>query len=142
MGVRVRVRVKIGDKIIDAIALANSGYETEEPQLLVPYMFLVRNNIDLNKLGASKIVEFDTAGGPVSLHVFPKACVVAVVEEDRVSKNVVADIVVSPVEREILMSDALIEELGIIILSPKTGLWKFRNDPQDKIRHSYPPEYY
>jgi len=35
-------------------------------------------------------------------------------------------------EREILLSDAVIEELEIEILSPKTGLWRFRGE--SKIR--------
>jgi len=27
------------------------------------------------------------------------------------------------------MSDALIEELGVVIISPRKGLWKFTDDP-------------
>jgi hypothetical protein len=142
VGVRVKLRVRVGGRVVEAIALANSGYETDEPQLLVPYTFLIRNSISLDELGRPRIVEFDTAGGPISMHVYPKACSVAVVEPDKTSREVVADLAVSPVEREVLMSDALIEELGIIILSPRSGLWRFKDDPLDKVRRSYPPEYY
>jgi hypothetical protein len=35
---------------------------------------------------------------------------------------------------EVLISDALAEELGIVILTPKTGLWKFKDE--DRIRTS------
>lgn len=142
MGVRVRVGVRLGDKDVEAVALVNSGYETESPQLLVPYAFLVRNNISLAELGRPVTMEYDTAGGPISLQVYPGACRVTVLEEDRRSKSVHADLAVSPIEREILMSDALTEELGIIILSPKSGLWRFTDDPPDKTRQSHPPQYY
>jgi hypothetical protein len=142
MGVRVKLRIEIKDKLVETVALANSGFETEEPQLLVPYAFLLRNSISLDELGRPKVLEFDTAGGPISMHVYPKACRVVAIEPDRMSKEVVSDLVVSPVEKEVLMSDALIEELGIIILSPRSGLWRFSDDPVEKVRHSYPPEYY
>lgn len=38
------------------------------------------------------------------------------------SKVVETDLLISPVEREVIMSDALIEELRIIILSARRGL--------------------
>jgi hypothetical protein len=38
------------------------------------------------------------------------------------------------------MSDALIGELGIDIINPRTGLWKFIDDPLNVIRKSYKPQ--
>jgi hypothetical protein len=69
MGVRVRVRILIKDRSVEAHALANSGFETERPQLLVPYAFLVRNNINLEDLGRPDISEYDTAGGPIVIYI-------------------------------------------------------------------------
>jgi hypothetical protein len=54
----------------------------------------------------------------------------------RSSREVIADLVVSLTEREVLMSDALIEELGVIIISPRKGLWKFADDPSTTTRSS------
>jgi len=34
--VRVRVRLRAGDREVVAAALANSGYEAEEPEVVVP----------------------------------------------------------------------------------------------------------
>lgn len=139
----MKIRVGLGDRAVEAVALVSSGFETEGPQLLVPYSFLVKNDVNPEDLGRPTVVEYDTAGGPVAMHVYPGACAIAVVEEDRGSKGVKADLAVSPVEKEILMSDALIEELGIVILSPKTGLWRFTDDPAGKTRRSHkPPERY
>jgi hypothetical protein len=142
MGVRVKVRIVIGGKEIETTALVNSGFETDTPQLLVPHKFILSNNIDLNVLEKPRIQEYDTAGGPIIMHVYPEACTINVVEEDRTSKSVKADLVISPIEKEVLMSDALTEELEIIIMSPRKGLWKFADDPQNKIRQSHKPKYW
>jgi len=142
MGVRVRIGVIIGNKLFEAVGLVNSGFETDKPQLLVPYKFLSVNNINLDALGRPTITEYDTAGGPVTLYSFIEACKVSVIEEDIKSRDVNSDLVVSPIEKEILLSDSLTEELGIVILSPRKGIWKFSNDPLDKVRYSYKPQYW
>jgi hypothetical protein len=63
MGVRVRIKVNIGNKVAETVALVNSGFETETPQILVPHKFILSNNIDLDILGRPRIQEYDTAGG-------------------------------------------------------------------------------
>jgi hypothetical protein len=40
------------------------------------------------------------------------------------------------------MSDALIEELGIVLISPRSGLWRFIDDRPEAIRRSYSPQYW
>lgn len=136
MGVRVKVRVVIGVRVFEVIALANTGFETDEPQLLIPYNLLVEKNIDVSDLGKPTLLEYDTPGGSVTMYVYPRACRVSIVEPDRSSREVIADLVVSLTEREVLMSDALIEELGVIIVSPRKGLWKFTDDPPPTTRSS------
>jgi hypothetical protein len=108
----------------------------------VPYAFLVRSNINLEDLGRPDISEYDTAGGPIVMYIYHGACKVTVIEHDRISRDVEADLVLSPVEKEILMSDALIEELGIVLISPRSGLWRFIDDPPEAIRRSYSPQYW
>ncbi|MEM3677485.1 MAG: hypothetical protein QW176_05005 [Candidatus Bathyarchaeia archaeon] len=80
-------------------------------------------------MGRPTIMEYNTPGGPIAMYAYPEACTVNVVEEDRASVNVRADLVISSIERRVLMSDALIEELEPIILSPRKGLWGFAEDP-------------
>ena len=36
MAVRVRIRISRQDKSVDVVALVNSGYEADSPQLMVP----------------------------------------------------------------------------------------------------------
>jgi len=136
LGVRVKVRVVIGVRVFEVIALANTGFETDEPQLLIPYNLLMEKNIDTSDLGKPTLLEYDTPGGSVTMYVYPKACRVSIVEPDRSSREVIADLVVSLTEREVLMSDALIEELGVVIISPRKGLWKFTDDSPTTTRSS------
>ena len=65
-----------------------------------------------------------------------------VVEEDVESPDVTVDIVISPLADEILLSDALISELGIALEDVKKGLWRFRWEPTDRLRRSKPPKYW
>jgi hypothetical protein len=134
--VRVKVRVVVGVRVFEAIALVNTGFETDEPQLLIPYNLLLEKNIDISELGKPSLLEYDTPGGSVTMYVYPRACRVSIIEPDRSSREVIADLVVSLTEREVLMSDALIEELGVIIISPRKGLWKFTDDPSTTTRSS------
>ena len=46
----LKLRFLLG-KIIEYIALANSGFETDTPQLLVPTSFILKNKINMRKLG-------------------------------------------------------------------------------------------
>jgi len=140
--VRVRIRIELLNKNIDTSALVNSGFETDNPQIIIPNRLLMKHNLDLNKLGQYMTVEYDTAGGPIVMYVYPNSCKVRVVEEDKISRWVKSDLVVSPIEREVIIGDALIEELNIIILSPRKGFWRFADDPPDKTRFSRKPEYW
>ena len=142
MGVRVRLRIKCGDKVVEGTALVNTGYETTRPQLLVPYRFLKVNGIEFEDLGSPLTVEYETAGGVVALNVYRDVCQVSIITDHEITESVVTDMVVSPIEKEILISDTLAEELGIIILNPGKGYWRLRSDPLDKIRESPKPEYW
>ncbi len=121
------MRIRIGDRIVDTITLVNTGFEIDEPQLLVPHTFLVRNGIDLGSLGKPIMLKHGTAGGAITMFVYPKACRVRVSEPDRNPREVESDLVVSLAEKEVLISDALV----------RTGLWRFIDDDQSITRHSY-----
>jgi hypothetical protein len=134
----VRVKLKVVE-LLKQVALVNTGFETDELQLLVPYTFLVRSGIDLEDLDKLVVIEYDTAGGSITIPVYPKACRVAVIEPDRVSKEVKIDLAISFTGKEILMSDALIGDLGIDMVNTKTGSWKFIDDSLNTIKKSYKP---
>jgi hypothetical protein len=97
----------------------------------------VRNGIDLKDLGKLIAIEYDAAEGSITIPIYPKVYRVTVIELDRVFKEIETDLVISFIEKEILMSNALIGELGIDIINLRTGLWKFINDTPNTIRKSY-----
>jgi hypothetical protein len=38
MGVRVKLRIRVSERVVEAAALVNTGFETNEPQLLTPHI--------------------------------------------------------------------------------------------------------
>ncbi len=75
------------------------------------------------------------------MYVIPGAIEVQVVEDDVETELVRADAVVSPVEREVLISDYLAGLLGIMVDDFRLGLWRLRVKP-NVVRKSYEPQYW
>ena len=71
-------------------------------------------------------VVLETAGGPLRAWFYPRRALVKVVTEDAESREVLADVVVSPIADEPLISDMLAEELEVAVESFGRGLWRFR----------------
>lgn len=141
MAVRVRLRIARGDRAVETSALVNSGYEAETPQLLVP-VGLARE-LGLWPPGAGcEETEYETAGGPLRVWVFPRACRVSVVVEDVRAPEAVADIVVSPLADEVLISDRMTSELRISLEDVGRGLWRFTWEPKERVRRSEPARYW
>jgi hypothetical protein len=138
--VRIRLRVASGGggEVVTP-ALVNSGFEAETPQLLIPRSLAHRLGLWPPPPDAL-LVEVGTAGGPVRNYLVPRALEVYVLAGDRVVGPVRCDAMISLLEYEVLISDALAEELGIVILAPKTGLWRFRDE--DRVRTSEAPQYW
>ena len=138
MALRVRLKVRGREGFVDASALVNTGFETEAPQLLLPLR--LGSVLGLWPPPEAQLLEFGTAGGPVRNYVVPNSLEVWVLGDDRVVGPVVSDAVISNVELEALINDKLAGALGIMILNPATGEWRFRDDVI--IRRSEPPRYW
>ena len=133
----VRVRVKLeslrNNSSLVVSALLNTGFTSDELDIHLPRDVAEKLGLWPPPSDASLEV-LDTAGGEVLSYLIPRAVKLTVIEEDRVSKSIVCNALISLHEREVLLSDAVIEELEIEILSPKTGLWRFKGE--DKVRRS------
>lgn len=125
---------------LDVVALVNSGYEADSPQLMVPVDLARRLGLWPPPPIAYERV-FDTAGGPLRVWVLRKAAVVKVVASDAESREVEVDLVISPLADEPLISDVLADELEIALESPGRGLWRFRWEPSTKTRLSEVKEF-
>jgi hypothetical protein len=140
VGVRVKLKIvsRSGKEVITS-ALANSGFEAETPQLLIPRS--LARELDLwPPPPDANLIEVGTAGGPVRNYLIPKALDVYVLAGDRTVGPVKCDAMISLIEYEVLISDVLIEELGVVLLAPKTGLWRFKDE--DRVRVSEAPQYW
>ncbi len=140
MAVRVKLRIrslKSNEEVITS-ALVNSGFEAETPQLLIPRRLAV-------KLGLwpppddAYLIEVGTAGGPVRNYLVPNAAEVTVETSDRSVGPIKCDIMISSLEYEVLISDKLGGELGIVILDLR-GKWRFSDE--DKVRETETPQYW
>lgn len=141
MAVRVRVRIARNGKEIVASALANSGYESETPQVLLPIEAAEILNLWPPEKNLEETV-FDTAGGPLRVWVASRAVKVKVVVEDIDMPFVEADAVISPIADEILLSDKMISELNIALEDPGRGYWRFTWEGKEVKRRSEPPRYW
>ncbi|MEM2921976.1 MAG: hypothetical protein QXF26_06640 [Candidatus Bathyarchaeia archaeon] len=144
MAVRVKLRLKVKGfkEAYDAIALVNSGYEATTPQLLIPRRLAEELKIWPNMLSKAKVVAYGTAGGTVRNYFMPGILEVSIIEEDVKPNVIMADVVISEIEEEVLISDKLAGKLGIVLEDIGEGLYALREDPERKLRKSYPPQYW
>ena len=62
MAVRLKIRIRVNDLVVEETALLNSGYEAPTPQLLIPITTAKKLGLWPPRENAHKI-ELDTAGG-------------------------------------------------------------------------------
>jgi len=138
MAVRVRLRVEGGGRVREVVALVNSGYEADTPQLMIPAR-LARELGFWPPPPDAREEFFDTAGGPIRVWVVRRAARVSVAAEDAESAPVEADLVISHLADEPFISDVLAGKLGIAVEDFLEGLWRFRWEPKEKARKSEKP---
>jgi hypothetical protein len=142
MAVRVKIQlhpVREPAKIFETVALLNTGFETEEPQILIPVAFF-------QKLFASfpegtTIQSYEVAGGAVIKgYEIKQAVKMRLVTEDKKSEFITASIIVSELEKEVILNDKAIDFLGILLEYPGKGLWRFRDE--ERMSASLSPHFW
>ncbi|MDK6028177.1 hypothetical protein QPL79_02205 [Ignisphaera sp. 4213-co] len=68
--VRLKLRIRIGNKAIETIALLNSGFEAPTPQLLIPIS--IAKALGLWPPEDAIEVTLETAGGPLKAWFYPR----------------------------------------------------------------------
>jgi len=139
--VRVRVKLSRNGREIETSALANSGYESETPQILIPIKLAGQLGFWPPTIDLEESV-FESAGGPLRVWIVSKSVKVKVIVEDVETKWVEADLIISPLADEVLLSDKMISELNIALEDPGRGYWRFTWEPKEKVRRSEPPRYW
>ncbi len=139
MPVRVKLKIssKTGKEIITS-AYVNSGYETDKPELLLPVRLAV-------ELGLWKNVKEDYARTPIGMgkvYKVDEKLKVEVITEDKRSKLVNVNVTISEFEDEVLIGDYLASELGIAVEDFKEGIWRFRDEPLNRLRKPEKPQHW
>ena len=140
MPVRVKIRIRTlkglkANKAIESNALLNTGYIGSSPEIIVPVRLAEETGLWPPPIDAVEST-YDTAGGPARFYAIKQAITLQVVEDDTASKELTTDVVISPMEREALLSDVVIGELEIAIMNAHKGYWRFNFDPPNKTRYT------
>ena len=124
----LRLRLVKGGKSVEVIALVNSGYETREPEVLVPASIAALLSLSGDEPG-TLVKEYKLADGSTTrLLRIPREVLVYAVEEDRVVGPVEASLVVAERADEALISDKLAGKPGVVILDLGEEVWCFKDE--------------
>jgi len=134
--VRVRVRVSFGGSSKTVVVLVNGGAESEEPVIAL-------RPEDAEDLGISlssfDIIEVELASGKThNLISRDKVRVELLDDQTNTLSHTYAYLAIDENLSESLITDATIDELGIVVISFKKGLWRHINDSPNTVRHSVP----
>lgn len=138
MVIRIKLKIKSSSREVVSSALVNSGFEAETIQLLIPRSLAAKLDLWPPPFEA-QLIEVGTAGGPVRNYLIPDAVEVVAEAGDRSVGPVKCDVMISSLEYEVLISDRLGGELGIVILDLR-GKWRFVDEVKE--RTSEPPQYW
>ena len=119
----------------EVVALVSSGYDADTPQLLIPVGLARELGLWPPRPDALEAT-FEKAGGPLRVWVHRRAVEARAVAEGASSDEVEADIVVSQLADEPLISDRLAGALSIAVEDFAEGLWRFRWEPVSRARQS------
>jgi len=139
MAVRARVRLRSSGGEVVTVALASSGYEAEEPEIVLPVWVAERLGLYPRLPAGSEVREYRGVGGAVvSAFLVREPVSVSVLAGDREVGPAAATAVITPGEDEVILSDRLIDALGIVLLRPGEGVWRLADE--ELLRRSERPE--
>ncbi|KPV62744.1 MAG: hypothetical protein AOA65_1639 [Candidatus Bathyarchaeota archaeon BA1] len=128
------------EKVVETVGLVNSGYEVEEPELLIPIRLAEESGLwpPPEILMESCL----TPAGIARLYSVPHAIEVHLITEDRTTGPVPCNLMISEHEREVLISDHLTSALKTSVEDFAEGLWRFRDEPLTKLRKREKPQHW
>ena len=136
MVVRVRIRIVNRGTGKDRVlrVLVNGGAESYEPVIVVDKSIAEELGLSLEVMD---IVEVELASTVTHNYISREKYLVELLDDKgRVLSSVYAYIAVDPHLIEPLITDATIDELGIVVVSFKKGLWRHSSDPPSTVRES------
>ena len=138
--IRVGIRVPGSSTPISTSAAANTMFSIG-PRPLINLPATLAGRLGLDVRGARLLMTARDAGGR-PLPVYELGVVEVRVEVPDRETDWVRAVAVHLGGSVVLLNDVLIEELGVVPERPGTGLWRFRDEPPDRLRRSAEPEYW
>lgn len=138
MVVKVKLRLSTDTKSIDVIAIANSGFESDDVEIIVP-VSVAKSLGFYPELPEGTVIEYYEAAGRRRFKTYrlKKGLVKAyVVTEDRIVGPIDIVLTVVPREKDVLISDKALDAFGIVLIKPGEGIWKFIDDKPEVFRRS------
>ena len=129
---RVKVRVRVKDKVVETKALVNSGFEADAPDIVIPTNIAKQLSLWPPQTNTTAIL--DTGGGEVVNPYYENCGILELVLDDRENIRIKVNIIVNPHVDEIALSDYVSSLLGIMLLDIKKGLWRLKDDSPGKVR--------
>ena len=129
---RVKVRVRVKDKVVETKALVNSGFEADAPDIVIPTNIAKQLSLWPPQTNTTAIL--DTGGGEVVNPYYENCGILELILDDRENIRIKVNIIVNPHIDEIALSDYVSSLLGIVLLDIKKGLWRLKDDPPEKVR--------
>lgn len=141
MVVRVRVRLKGREcESVETSSIANSGYESSEPEAVIPESLARRLGLFPRLPAGTRIEEYRSIAGVARIYYIPDAIEISIITVDRVEGPVVAGAAISDKEDEVLLGDRLLDALKVALERSGEGLWRFVDEPPSGVRGSERPE--
>lgn len=133
MATRVPVEIHYKEKTVSTVALVNTGFETKEPQVLLPEVMV--RDIWPDAFKKKKTDSFMTPAGPGILTNIGSGKI-RISCEDIKTEMIQVTFLVSEYENEVILNDISSGELGIQILDIGKGQWRLKFDSDKKLRNS------
>ncbi|MBI4616114.1 MAG: hypothetical protein HY720_21030 [Planctomycetes bacterium] len=121
------------------MALANTGYEAGSADCSLPQAVAARLGLWPSPPG-SHLHTVRGYGGVLQVHKLADAVRVRVIPSDRQGLEALAGVLITGTDDEVILSDTLLDALGIVPLVPGRGIWRFSDEPDSQRRPSSPRE--
>lgn len=141
MAVRVRVRIsparRSKARAVETVALANSGFESAEPEVLLPRGVAERLGLWPPPRGA-RVETFESPAATFSMVTVRRALRVSTAGER--TRGVLCHAAVSERETEVVLNDRLLGALSIALIDAGRGLYRIGR--RGKLLRSERPEHW
>jgi hypothetical protein len=143
--VRIRLRIKalkgeVG-KIVETVALVNAGFESDEPEIIVPMELAKELGLWPRLPEGTRTEIYEVAGGgKVRTYRIGEGLETQVIAGGVSSDPVKTAATLMEGEREVVLSDKAISAHRIILEEVGAGIWRFRGETES--RRSEEPEFW